>query len=74
MTHEEAIVASCWNSACALGLEGETGSIERGKRADLIVLPTRDERALAYEWGAASPIATLVGGRLAAGSLPDARV
>jgi imidazolonepropionase len=69
LTHEEAIVAACWNSACALGIDQETGSIEPGKRADLVVLPTRDERALAYEWGAASPVATLVGGVVEAGTL-----
>ncbi len=64
MTHAEAINAACWNSACALGLEKKTGSIEVGKRADLIVLPTTDERALAYEWGAVTPISTYLGGEL----------
>lgn len=67
LTHEEAIVAACWNSACALGLEHRTGSIEVGKRADLIVLPTNDERALAYEWGLANPVLTMVAGSPAAG-------
>jgi len=64
MTHEEAIIAACWNSACALGIERRTGSIEAGKQADLIVLPSNDERALAYEWGAAVPISTYIGGNL----------
>ncbi len=64
LTHEEAIVAACWNSACALGIERETGSIEPGKNADLVVLPGNDERALAYEWGAAAPISTYIGGNL----------
>lgn len=70
-THAEAITAACWNSACVLGIESETGSIEVGKRADMIVLPTRDERALAYEWCSVSPIATIVHGRVHAGSLRD---
>ncbi len=68
-THAEAITAACWNSACVLGIESETGSIEVGKRADLIVLPTHDERALAYEWASVSPTATFVRGQLVAGSL-----
>jgi imidazolonepropionase len=64
LTHAEAIIAACWNSACALGIERHTGSIEVGKRADLVVLPGTDERALAYEWGAATPISTYLGGEL----------
>ena len=57
LTHEEAIVAATFNAAAVLGLEGEIGSLEVGKRAHVIELPTRDERALAYEWGTAAPIA-----------------
>jgi imidazolonepropionase-like amidohydrolase len=34
----DAIRAATWGSARALGLEGETGTIERGKWADLVVL------------------------------------
>ena len=64
LTHAEAITAACWNSACALGIERTTGSIEPGKRADLVVLPGTDERALAYEWGTATPISTYIGGEL----------
>ena len=41
---EEAIAASTLNAAYALGLEGEAGSLEAGKRADLVVL--RSERLL----------------------------
>lgn len=68
LTHEEAITAACWNAACALGIERETGSIEPGKRADLLVLPTHDERALAYEWGTCAPITTIIAGDPAADS------
>ncbi len=70
--HEEAITAATWNAACALGIQGVTGSLEVGKRADLIVLATNDERALAYEWGSVNPIATVVGGKLLAGAWPTA--
>jgi imidazolonepropionase len=64
LTHEEAITAACWNSACAMGIERHAGSIEPGKRADLVILPSGDERSLAYEWGAATPISTYIGGEL----------
>ena len=64
LTHAEAITAACWNSACALGIDRHAGSIEPGKRADLVILPSGDERSLAYEWGAATPISTYIGGEL----------
>lgn len=62
LTHAEAIVAATFNAACVLGLERELGSLEVGKRAHLVALPTRDERALAYEW-AVAPDLVLAGGR-----------
>jgi imidazolonepropionase len=74
MTHAEAIVAACWNSACALSIDGVSGSLERGKRADVVVLPTNDERALAYEWGAAAPAATFVAGELVSGVVPGVAI
>ena len=33
------------------------------KRADLVALPTADERALAYEWGFADPTMVFAGSR-----------
>jgi len=57
LDHAEAIVAATANAAHVLGLGAEVGSIEPGKRAFLVELPTADERALAYEWGNAAPIA-----------------
>ena len=38
MTAAEALTASTLNAACSLGLGEETGSIEAGKRADLVLL------------------------------------
>jgi imidazolonepropionase len=52
----EAITASTYNAACVLGIEHETGSIEVGKRAHFILLPTHDERALACEWAMSEPV------------------
>lgn len=63
LTHAEAIVAATFNAACVLGLAHETGSLEVGKRADLVALPTADERALAYEWGFAEPTMVFAGSR-----------
>lgn len=46
----EAIVAATWNPAQLLGFS-DRGSIEPGKRADLVLLHHKDERQLAYELG-----------------------
>lgn len=50
LTPAEAIVASTVNAAAVLGLS-DRGTIEPGKRADLILLRHRDERQLAHELG-----------------------
>jgi imidazolonepropionase len=63
LTHAEAITAATYNAACVLGLEHETGSIEVGKRAHLVALPTNDERALACEWAIAEPSEIYAGHR-----------
>lgn len=49
----DAIRAATWGSARAMGLEGETGTIERGKFADLVVLdgdPLTDITASGRVW------------------------
>ncbi|MBA3850649.1 MAG: imidazolonepropionase, partial [Opitutus sp.] len=46
----EAIVAATYNPAQLLGF-ADRGSIEPGKRADLVLLHHKDERQLAYELG-----------------------
>lgn len=51
MTPEEAITASTINAAYAIGLGDEIGSIEVGKRADIIVLDAKDHRCLPYHFG-----------------------
>ncbi len=51
MTPEEALTATTLHGAAALGLAGEAGSIEPGKRADLIVADVPDYRFLAYHFG-----------------------
>lgn len=54
LTPMEAIVAATRNGARALGLEAELGTVEVGKRADLVVLtadPSRDIRNTLTVWG-----------------------
>lgn len=51
MTPEEALAAATLNGAAALQCSDDTGSIEVGKRGDLIVANVPDYRYLAYHFG-----------------------
>jgi len=51
MIPAEAIVASTLNAAYALGKGAEVGSLEVGKKADVLILETSDYRDLAYLFG-----------------------
>lgn len=62
----EAIAAATVNPAALLGL-GDRGTIEPGKRADLIMLRHTDERALAYEVGGNPVDVTLIAGEVVHG-------
>ena len=63
MNIEEAICAATVNPALVLGL-GDRGTIEAGKRADLLLLHHKDERLLAYEMGG-NPVAQVIcGGKI----------
>ncbi len=50
MTVEEALNAATINAAAAIGLSDRLGSIEVGKRADLLVVDTKDPGYLAYHF------------------------
>jgi imidazolonepropionase len=52
LTPHEAIVAATINGAHALGRGDRTGALVAGRRADVLVLETDDERELAYRMGA----------------------
>lgn len=47
----QALTASTWNAACALELQEEVGSIEAGKRADVLVHDVPDLDHWVYEVG-----------------------
>jgi imidazolonepropionase len=51
MTPEEAIAATTLNGAAALGIADQVGSIEVGKRADIILYEIPNYRYLAYHFG-----------------------
>ena len=51
LTPAQAIAAATINAARAVGLDGEVGSLEAGKLADLLVLEAPDYRHLGYRYG-----------------------
>jgi imidazolonepropionase len=51
MTPEEAITAATLNGAAALGLSSEIGSIEVGKRADVVLYDVPNYRFIPYHFG-----------------------
>lgn len=63
LTIEEALVALTLNAAATLGLAGELGSLEAGKRADVVVLDAPNLLHLAYHYGV-NPVRSVVKGGL----------
>ncbi|CAG7731650.1 unnamed protein product [Allacma fusca] len=51
MSLEEALVASTLNAACSLGLSSKYGSIEVGKKADLVLLDAPTWEHIVYQFG-----------------------
>jgi len=51
MTPAEAICASTFNAACAIGRQDEVGSLEKGKQADIIVLDCPNHLHIPYHFG-----------------------
>jgi imidazolonepropionase len=65
MTPAEAISAATINAAHAVGLGHEVGSLELGKRADLILLDVPSPAHLGYRFGTNLAQMVVVGGRVA---------
>jgi imidazolonepropionase len=64
----EALVAVTANAAWVLGLDTELGTLERGKRADFLLLEEPSFANVAYRPGHNPVAATFLAGELAAGS------
>ena len=64
LTPDEALYAITMGGATALGLQGEVGSIEAGKRCDLVILAAASRYELPYHFGV-----NLVDGVIAGGEL-----
>jgi imidazolonepropionase len=63
MSAGECLTAATLNAACSLGRGAETGTLEAGKRADLVVLDLPNHRHLAYELGRNPVRAVVAAGR-----------
>lgn len=64
MTAAECLTAATLNAACSLGRGHEIGSLEAGKRADVVVLDHPSHRLLVYELGRNPVRAVVVRGRV----------
>jgi imidazolonepropionase len=71
MTAPETLAALTVNAALSLGLESETGAIEAGKRADLVVLASSDYREFGYFYGVNLATLVTIGGRSAQAAVGD---
>jgi imidazolonepropionase len=67
LTPLEALTASTLNAAAALGLDPAVGSLEPGKRADVVLLDVDDVREVPYRPGRNPVAATYVAGEQVAG-------
>ena len=63
MTSAEAVVASTLNATYVLGRGAEVGSLEVGKKADILILENSDYRDLAYLFGGNLVARVFKGGR-----------
>ncbi|MGB1696971.1 MAG: imidazolonepropionase [Thermoplasmatota archaeon] len=57
----QALTAVTWNGACALGLESEVGSLEVGKRANVLIHDVHDLDHWVYELGRSTVREVLLG-------------
>lgn len=51
MTPAEAITAATFNASCAIGVNDTVGSLEKGKKADVIMLDCPNYKSIPYHFG-----------------------
>jgi imidazolonepropionase len=64
MTPAEALVSCTWNAAMAVGCGADVGSLEPGKRCDLIVTTGKDYREVPYCFGVNNAHVVVCDGRV----------
>lgn len=64
MSAPEVLAAYTINAAAALGISPKTGSIEKGKKADIAILDAEHEDQIIYRTGQNSNFTTIVGGKI----------
>jgi len=64
LTPAEALVAATINAAYAIGAGAQVGSIEPGKRADLVILDVPSYRYIPYYFGATLVDTVIAGGKI----------
>ncbi len=64
LTPAEALSAATVNAAHAIGMGGEVGSLDPGKRADLVVWDAPDHRHLPYTMGTSLVRTVVTGGKI----------
>ena len=62
MTPEEILTAVTINAACAIGRQDQVGTLEPGKKADLVIWDAPDMEMLCYRFGSNLAIQTIKGG------------
>ncbi len=71
MTPEEALLAATINSAAAIGLHENIGSIEVGKQADLVIINAPNYKHIPYKFGTASLVDMVIkNGKVVASNTP----
>jgi len=62
MTPEEILTAVTINAACAIGRQDQVGTLEPGKKADLVIWDAPDLEMLCYRFGSNLALQTIKGG------------
>lgn len=64
LTPSQAMTAVTWNGACALGVEDKVGSIEPGKKANLLIHDVKNLDEWVYHFGHSTVRSIIVNGRV----------